>query len=83
MTTVVDSKTRIPTAKDTRFVTGARDVIQYDRSIALTKESSLESICCSTKSKGLTDYVGISQVPPVIADSSPFSIVEYLNSTLS
>ena len=82
MTTVVGSKTRIPTVKDTRFVTGARDVIQNDGSRAFTKESRLESICCSTKPKGPTDYVGISQFKPVIADSSPFSIVEYLNPTL-
>ena len=43
MTTVVDSKTRIPTVKDTRFVTGTGDVIQNDGSCALTKESRLEA----------------------------------------
>ena len=82
VSTVLNSNTRMEAIRQVCLSSIAGHIVIVDWTTAFTKVGQSWCRCGSTVAKLPTDYASISDVPEIIAHSTPLTVVVHLNTSL-
>ena len=81
--TVVISPSIMRTVADVGLIPSTSHIVKPNSTCSRTKLSTARFPNCNEKSQLATGYICSVEVPVVVTNSPPFSLIEYLNTTLS